>query len=162
MVFHNKYGWLEKCLNNNKLFLPWNVTFKEKNKKHLFLLSLLLKIFNFGNFFELPIFCINPCHSETRAETAQTMACSENYMSVKKVTNRQDSWIMSRQLWERFEKVMRKLWERIEKVVRKLWESCEKFVRNLWEGCKKVVRKLWESCQKVVGQLWESCEKVVR
>ena len=28
---------------------------------------------------------------QTRAETAQTMAYSENYMSVKKVANRQDS-----------------------------------------------------------------------
>ena len=34
----------------------------------------------------------------TRAETAQTMAYSENYMSVKKVANRPVSCIMSRHL----------------------------------------------------------------
>ena len=47
-----------------------------------------------------------PGHSwtETRAKTAQTVAYSENYMSFKKVANRQDSWIMYRQLWESCEK----------------------------------------------------------
>ena len=73
--------------------------------------------------------------NQTRAETAQTMANTENYMSVKKVANRQDSCIMSKQVWEG-----------CEKIVWKCPDSCEKIVRQLWEGCEKVSRKLGESC----------------
>ena len=40
---------------------------------------------------------------KTRAETAQTMAYSENCMFVKEVANSLVSWIMSRHLWENCE-----------------------------------------------------------
>ena len=53
---------------------------------------------------------------KTRAEPAQAMAYSENYMSVKKVANCQDKL-------HNVKTVMRKL--------RKLLESCKKVVRKL-------------------------------